>query len=79
MKAVHFQLGNHVIRILGDEAELFCCGIALHHLPNEANRNRRTFVGSYDLHLQKVRGASRVDRFAFHLKFVDGNVDLESS
>ncbi|HET7693408.1 MAG TPA: nuclear transport factor 2 family protein [Gemmatimonadota bacterium] len=79
LKAIHHQVGNHVVRIQRDEADLFCYGIAIHYLPNGTNRNTRTFVGSYDLHLQRVRDTWRVDRFAFHLKFVDGNVDLESS
>lgn len=79
LKALHHQVGNHVVRMQKDEADLFCYGIAIHYLPNQTNRNTRTFVGSYDLHLEKVRGTWRIDRFAFHLKFMDGNMDLEGS
>ena len=79
LKAVHHQAGNYVVAIRGDEADLFCYGMAIHYLPNPTNRNTRTFVGSYDLHLQRDGDAWRIDRFAFHLKFIDGNEELESS
>jgi hypothetical protein len=79
LKALHHQAGNHVVAIRGNEADLSCYGIAIHYLPNPTNRNTRTFVGSYDFHLQQVRDTWRIDRFAFHLKFMDGNPDLESS
>jgi hypothetical protein len=64
---------------MGNEAELFCYGIALHYLPNPTNRNTRTFVGSYDFHLLRTHGAWKIDRFKFNLKFIDGNKDLEAA
>lgn len=76
LKAVHHQVGNHVISVDRDEAEVFCYGIAFHYLPNITNRNTRTFVGTYDLHLRKKGGSWRIDRFRFNLKFIDGNLDL---
>jgi hypothetical protein len=79
LKAVHHQAGNHLVAIMGNEAELFCYGIALHYLPNPTNRNTRTFVGSYDFHLLRTHGAWKIDRFKFNLKFIDGNKDLEAA
>jgi hypothetical protein len=35
------------------------------------------FVGSYDLHLQRVEGRWQIDGFRFTLKYLDGNADLE--
>src|SRR5688500_18963306 len=37
LKAIHHQVGNHVVRIHRDEANLFCYGIAIHYLPNGTN------------------------------------------
>ena len=34
LKALHHQVGNHVVRVQGDEADLSCYGNAIHYLPN---------------------------------------------
>lgn len=79
LKAVHHQTGNFRIRVDedGNGANAFCYGIALHYCPNASGRNTRTFVGSYDFHLQRGDGRWRIDSFRFNLKYVDGNLDLE--
>ena len=79
LKAVHHQIGNYRIMIENNEAQVFCYGIAFHYLPNKTKRNTRTFVGSYDFHLVKNEGQWKIDRFKFNLKFIEGNLDLESS
>jgi hypothetical protein len=79
LKAIHHQAGNFQTRIAGDEADAQCYAIAIHYLPNPTNRNVRTFVGSYDFHLQKSAGRWRISLFRFNVKYVDGNVDLEKS
>lgn len=79
LKAVHHQTGNYQITIQNNAANVFCYGIAFHYLPNKTNRNTRTFVGSYDFHLIKNEGKWKIDRFKFNLKFLEGNLDLESS
>jgi len=79
LKAVHHQTGNYQITIQNNEADVFCYGIAIHYLPNKTNRNTRTFVGSYDFHLINNDGEWKIDRFKFNLKFIEGNLDLESS
>lgn len=79
LKAVHHQTGNYQITIQNNEADVFCYGIAFHYLPNKTNRNTRTFVGSYNFHLVKSEGAWKIDRFKFKLKFIEGNLNLETS
>ena len=79
LKAVHHQAGNFIVNLQNNEAEVFCYGIALHYLPNPTNQNTRTFVGSYNFHLTKTDGSWRIDRFKFNLKFIDGNLNLETS
>lgn len=77
--AVHHQAGNYQVAIRGNEADLFCYGIAYHYLPNLTERNTRTFVGSYNMHLVRSNSSWKIDRFKFNLKFIDGNKDLEGS
>jgi hypothetical protein len=79
LKAIHHQAGNYIVRVSGMKAEAFCYGIASHYLPNKTNVNTRTFVGSYDFELLKDKERWRISRFKFTLKYIDGNVDLESS
>jgi hypothetical protein len=79
LKAIHHQAGNHIVRILGNTAEAFCYGIATHYLPNKTNVNTRTFVGSYDFELEKDDGRWVIAKFRFNLKYIDGNLNLETS
>jgi SnoaL-like domain len=79
VKAIHHQAGNYQVTIKGNEADLFCYGIAYHYLPTPTNQNTRVFVGSYDYHLVKGDGGWKIDRFKYNLKFIDGNKDLEGS
>ena len=79
LKSVHHQAGNHLVSINGKDADAFCYGIASHYLPNESERNTRTFIGSYDFKLARVDNDWKITHFTFNLKFMDGNVDLEDS
>lgn len=79
LRAIHHQTGNYVVDINDNEAAVFCNGIAFHYLPNQTNQNTRTFVGSYNFHLTKNGNAWRIDKFKFNLKYIDGNVNLETS
>ena len=78
IQAVHHQVGNLCIGVDGDAAEAFCYGTATHYRPTASGRNVRTFVGSYDFRLARVDGAWRITLFRFNLKYVDGNLQLES-
>jgi hypothetical protein len=79
IKAIHHQAGNYQVTLKGNEADLFCYGIAFHYLPNPTNQNTRTFVGSYDYHLVKTETGWKITAFKFNLKFIDGNQDLEGA
>jgi hypothetical protein len=79
LKGIHHQSGNFVVKITGKEATAFCYGMAIHYLPNKSGRNTRTYVGSYDFHLEKEGERWRIDLFKFNLKFLDGNPNLETS
>jgi hypothetical protein len=79
LKAIHHQTGNYIVSINQNEADVFCYGIASHYLPNQSNQNTRTFVGSYDFHLIKNDERWQIDKFKFNLKYIDGNLNLETN
>ena len=76
VEAIHHQAGMYEIRINHEGADLFCYGVAYHYKKNPSGNNTRIFVGSYDLHLTESPGGWRIDKFTFHCKFVDGNLQL---
>ncbi len=78
LKAIHHQTGNYLINVYQNKADVFCYGIASHYLPNKTDRNTRTFVGSYNLHLVKNGENWQIDQFKFNLKYINGNPNLES-
>jgi len=78
IQAVHHQVGNLHISVDGDAAEAFCYGTATHYRPTASGRNVRTFVGSYDFALARMDGAWRITLFRFNLKYLDGNLQLET-
>lgn len=78
IQAVHHQTGNLRIAVDGDAAEAYCYGTATHYRPTASSRNVRTFVGSYDFRLARLDGAWRITLFRFNLKYLDGNLQLET-
>jgi 3-phenylpropionate/cinnamic acid dioxygenase small subunit len=79
IEASHHQVSNYQIVPRGDEANASCYGIALHYRKTQSGRNTRTFVGTYDFHLRRDEKRWRVDMFRFNLKYLDGNLELETS
>ena len=78
IQAVHHQVGNLRITVDGDAAEAYCYGTATHYRPTASGRNVRTFVGSYDFNLARMDGAWRITLFRFNLRYLDGNLQLET-
>jgi SnoaL-like domain len=78
LRAVHHQSGNFRVRVDSTRAEAFCYGIAYHYLPRASGESTRTFVGSYDFQLEKEGGRWRIGAFRFNLKFITGNLELET-
>ena len=72
--ALHHQVGNFLVVVGADEAEVFCYGIAIHFPGGTGEGNTRTFVGSYDFHLSKQDGKWRIGLMAYHSKFVTGQI-----
>lgn len=78
IQAIHHQVGNLRIAVERDEAHASCYGTATHYRPTASGRNVRTFVGSYDFRLARMDGAWRITLFRFNLKYLDGNLHLET-
>lgn len=76
LQAIHHQVGNYLVDILGNVADVFCYGTASHYYPNPTGQNVRTFVGTYNIHLMKSDSGWSIDKFRFNLKYIDGNKDL---
>jgi hypothetical protein len=68
LKAIHHQVGNYLVSIKGNTAEVFCYVIAIHFLLNPSNQTTKTFIGSYNLRLQKKENWV-IDQFKFNLKY----------
>lgn len=78
LQAIHHQIGNFMVKLNDDQAELFCYGIASYYLENPTGENTRTVVGSYGFHLTRQGADWKIDTFKFNLKYIDGNVNLGS-
>ena len=77
LDAVHHQAGNYIVKISGEEAEVFAYSIASHYKESAKKEKTREYVGSYDLHLEKGLGGWRINNFKFNLKYSTGNLVLE--
>lgn len=75
-EATHHQIGNYLIKVKDNHADVFCYGTATHYLPNESGKSVWIVVGSYDFHLTQSGGNWRVDRMKFNFKYQDGNTSL---
>jgi hypothetical protein len=77
---VHHQIGNLRTRVVDRAATVWCYGIALHHRSSVAtDAKSRCFVGSYEIDLKATAGGWRNSRLRFNLKFIDGNLQLETA
>ena len=79
LEHVHHQAGNLQIAVQGENATAFCYGIALHHRKTKSGNDVRRFVGSYDFGLEKTARGWLIRAFRFSVKFVDGNLSLETA
>lgn len=76
---VHHQIGNLRTKVAGGTATVQCYGIALHHRSTVAtDAKSRRFVGTYEAELRATAAGWRISKLLFNLKFIDGNLRLES-
>jgi hypothetical protein len=76
---VHHQIGNLRTTVSGDQALVRCYGVAFHHRAKISTAVKtRVFVGTYELHLRQSAHQWLIERLIFTLKFIDGNLELET-
>jgi hypothetical protein len=77
---VHHQIGNVRTKVANGTATVWCYGIALHHRSSvTTDEQSRRFVGSYEIDLKSTAEGWRISRLQFNLKFIDGNLRLETA
>jgi 3-phenylpropionate/cinnamic acid dioxygenase small subunit len=75
---VHHQIGNLRTEVHDGRATVRCYGVAFHRREAAPGVKTRMFVGTYTFDLEAAGDAWRIHRLAFHLKFIDGNLELEA-
>ena len=78
IEQIHHQAGNFTVKVVAEQAEAFCYGIAYHFKRRRTGGNTRVFVGSYDFELEKWSDGWRITAMRFTCKFIDGNATLEA-
>jgi len=76
LDAIHHQAGNYLVKINGEQAEVYAYSIASHYKETAKKEKTREFVGTYDFHLTKTPGGWRIDKFKYNLKYSSGNMAL---
>lgn len=77
---VHHQAGQFQTTVTGETATVTCHGVAFHHRAGiSAGVKTRLFVGTYVFDLARSNGRWRVTRMVFKLKFLEGNLALETA
>ena len=79
LHAIHHQAGNFLVEVGDGTAKAFCYATASHYRKTASGRDTRTFVGSYDFELEKKDDRWLITMFRFNLKYLDGNLDLDTA
>ncbi|MFE3188089.1 nuclear transport factor 2 family protein [Nocardia sp. NPDC059240] len=74
--ATQHLLGNHLVSVDGDHAELTAVFQAVHILANPLGSPRWTLGGTYRIGLELVDGDWKVDYMLMTAQWADGNKDI---
>ncbi|MFD7841781.1 nuclear transport factor 2 family protein [Nocardia sp. NPDC059764] len=74
--ATQHLLGNHLVTVDGDRAELTAVFQAVHLLANPLGSPRWTLGGTYRIGLRLVVGAWKVEAMVMTAQWADGNKDI---
>ena len=77
LDAVNHLGGNYLITTEGSTGEVFAYATATHYKAAAKEGTTRTFVGTYNLGLEKVNGEWRIGAFKYNLKYMTGNIELK--
>ena len=74
---INHLAGNFLVKSLSDtEAHVFCYATATHFKAAATQGKVREFVGTYDITLVYTASGWRIDSLAYHLKYMNGNIEL---
>ena len=76
LDAVNHLGGNYLIEVSNNDAKIFAYATATHFKDSAQNGKTREFVGTYDLKAIKTEKGWRIHSFVYHLKYLNGNLDL---
>ena len=76
LDAINHLAGNLLVKVQGDQADVFAYATATHYKKDAVQGKTREFVGTYDLHLIQTTNGWRIDRFKYNLKYMTGNLDM---
>ncbi|WP_162958662.1 nuclear transport factor 2 family protein [Nocardia yunnanensis] len=74
--ATQHLLGNHLVTVDGERAELTAVFQAIHLLANRFGSPRWTLCGTYRIGLRLVEGAWKIDTVVMTAQWADGNKDI---
>ena len=73
---INHLAGNHLVRIDGNSAEVFCYATATHFKAAATQGTTREFVGSYDMKLSMTEAGWRIHALTYNMKYIQGNKEL---
>ena len=73
---VHHQIGNLIVELEGETADVQCHGMATHFISDHPGGDLQFVVGTYDLTLKRVHGTWRLSSMRFNFKYASGNAGL---
>ena len=76
LDSVHHQIGNLIVEVDGERAEVQCHGTASHYLADHPGGDLQYFVGTYDLSLVNRDGHWKLSMMRFNFKYASGNMDI---
>ncbi len=77
LDAINHLAGNYLVTVEGDTAQVFAYATATHYKAAATRGTTREFVGTYNLGLLHTEAGWRINAFAYHLKYAQGNLGLE--
>ena len=76
LDAINHLGGNYLFETAENTATIFAYATATHYKDSAKNGKTREFVGTYDLKAIRTESGWRIYSFVYHLKYMNGNLDL---
>lgn len=77
LDSVNHLGANYLVNVISEtEAYAFAYATATHYKESAKKGKTREFIGKYNFKFRKTSLGWRIFSFIYHLKFINGNVDL---